>query len=370
MEVLTMNIPKMSLSNVPKASTTSTNSMTTTTLDRILYTCNRCLTKHPFEDLDFDLMQCKNCNQKQKQYTCHYCREEFQSETKTTNPICPRCTKNVARFGNPRSCENCNIVAAFTGNKCQRCFNYHQTYGEPGICTSCKLRAAFSSDKALSKDKLFCFHCRMARKRSKLQAKSESSKRRTSSLLGLTSSSLSKRDSSSLKSVRRLSNSNDSSSSRLDYVKGFTISNGTFLPAPQSPSKTHQTNTVVSSDSNLFVKPNEKLLKVKKKHSSLRQSDSSSNDGSEMVALIEKLREKVSQAERTLFSRNQELHSKEMIIKDLETSINKERTDYHNKIIEFQKQHNDEILEYQNKIIQLTKQEEELKNVLKKQDKE
>lgn len=87
-----------------------------------------------------------------------------------------------------------------------------------------------------------------------------------------------------------------------------------------------------------------------------------------MVALIEKLREKVSQAERTLFSRNQELHSKEMIIKDLETSINKERTDYHNKIIEFQKQH-DEIPEYQYKIIQLTKQEEELKNVLKKQDK-
>ena len=38
-----------------------------------------------------------------------------------------------AEVSQPTTCEYCNIIAAFIGNKCQRCTNSEKKYGPPQV---------------------------------------------------------------------------------------------------------------------------------------------------------------------------------------------------------------------------------------------
>ncbi|CAL4066446.1 unnamed protein product, partial [Meganyctiphanes norvegica] len=99
---------------------------------------------------------------------CTYCRCEFQQENKKSN-ICPRCNNNKTKYGNPRACEYCNIIAAFIGSKCQKCANSIKKYGPPIRCSQCKLKCAFNRP-GTDKSRVLCLMCMMSRKRSKDKA--------------------------------------------------------------------------------------------------------------------------------------------------------------------------------------------------------
>lgn len=92
----------------------------------------------------------------------------------------------------PTTCEYCNIIAAFIGNKCQRCTNSEKKYGPPQVsvlshlsllpadrllqdCEMCKQRCAFDrKDPESSKKldgKLLCWLCTISMKRALAKAK-------------------------------------------------------------------------------------------------------------------------------------------------------------------------------------------------------
>jgi RecJ-like exonuclease len=97
------------------------------------YACTRCNERFKFEDLSGPQMMCKNCRGSVRTVKCTYCRTEFQEEGKQLQTICKKCEHNVKQFGKPSSCEYCNIIAAFIGNKCQRCTNSEKKYGPPMV---------------------------------------------------------------------------------------------------------------------------------------------------------------------------------------------------------------------------------------------
>lgn len=153
---------------------------------------------------------------------CTYCRTEFQSESKSNSvTICKKCESNVKTYGKvicnfsnlskanfhsfpfinhsmatnqPKSCEYCNIIAAFIGNKCQRCSNSEKKYGPPQDCEMCKQRCAFDrrdseSRKKLFDGKLLCWLCTISAKRALTKAKQSDTSLRHTSITSLKPSS-------------------------------------------------------------------------------------------------------------------------------------------------------------------------------------
>ncbi|CAL4068781.1 unnamed protein product [Meganyctiphanes norvegica] len=96
---------------------------------------------------------------------CKVCRCDFPPDV-IKNKACPRCSKNLAKYGNPRACEHCNVVAAFIGLKCQKCSNSIKKYGSPIRCCKCKLKCAFNRP-GHDKQRALCLMCMFARQRAK-----------------------------------------------------------------------------------------------------------------------------------------------------------------------------------------------------------
>jgi len=140
-----------------------------------LFACSRCYSRHPFEDLSAGQQLCKECRGSFPVVKCTYCRTEFQQNSKSsTSSICRKCETNVKQFGKPQTCEFCNIIAAFIGQKCQRCTNSEHKYGAPVTCEQCKQKCAFDrkdEDKKVD-GKLLCWLCTLSYKRALAKTKS------------------------------------------------------------------------------------------------------------------------------------------------------------------------------------------------------
>jgi len=48
----------------------------------------------------------------------------------------------------PSKCTYCKLPSAFIGSKCQRCSSSQKKYGNPVSCQNCDLKAAFDHSKA------------------------------------------------------------------------------------------------------------------------------------------------------------------------------------------------------------------------------
>ncbi|XP_022651941.1 protein FAM76A-like [Varroa jacobsoni] len=146
-----------------------------------LFACSKCNSRHPFEELSQGQQLCKTC--RQANVKCTYCRADFQPEGKGS--ICAKCENNVRQFGKPRSCDYCNLVAAFIGSKCQRCTNSEKKYGAPVQCEQCKQKSAFDrkdSETQKREGKMLCWLCTVSLKRTLAKARiSDSGRMRASS---------------------------------------------------------------------------------------------------------------------------------------------------------------------------------------------
>ncbi|XP_006811499.1 protein FAM76B-like [Saccoglossus kowalevskii] len=141
-----------------------------------LFACTKCNSRHPFEELSQGQQLCKECRGAYPVVKCTYCRAEFQQENKSsTNSICKKCSEFVKKYGTPKSCEYCNIIAAFIGNKCQRCTNSEKKYGPPLTCEQCKQGCAFdrTEDRKKVNGKLLCWLCTLSYKRVLQKAKKQ-----------------------------------------------------------------------------------------------------------------------------------------------------------------------------------------------------
>ncbi|XP_046585523.1 protein FAM76B-like [Haliotis rubra] len=140
-----------------------------------LFSCTKCHSRHPFEELSQGEQLCKDCRNNYPIVKCTYCRAEFQQVNKgSTHSICKKCAYNVKVYGKPTACEYCSVIAAFIGNKCQRCTNSEKKWGPPSTCEQCKQKCAFdrNDDSRRKVDgKLLCWLCTLAYKRVLAKAK-------------------------------------------------------------------------------------------------------------------------------------------------------------------------------------------------------
>lgn len=143
-----------------------------------LFACTKCNSRHPFEDLSQGHQLCKECKGSFQVVKCNYCRSEFQQENSVTSKsssICKKCEHLQEQHGKPKACAYCNIIAAFIGTRCQRCTNSEKKYGPPMSCEHCRQKCAFDRTDPESKkkvgDKLLCWLCTMAYKRTLAKAR-------------------------------------------------------------------------------------------------------------------------------------------------------------------------------------------------------
>ncbi|XP_050390819.1 protein FAM76B [Patella vulgata] len=131
-----------------------------------LFSCTKCHTRHPFEDLSRGEQLCKECRNKFPVVKCTYCRAEFQQDSRGTSSICKKCAENVRNYGKPTACEYCSILAAFIGGRCQRCANSERKWGMPKTCEQCKQKCAFNrGDQKKDDGKILCWLCTLAYRR-------------------------------------------------------------------------------------------------------------------------------------------------------------------------------------------------------------
>ena len=192
----------------------------------LLYSCGRCHTKMPNDDLQLigSQMICSTCSSGdagvnndsrnssttttttttttipnsgsttvnnddsngsfEQKIKCLYCRNEFRHNVKLFGYTvsCTACTSNLRALGKPNACEYCKISAAWAGTKCQRCCNFERLFGPPVKCTACQMRSAFDESTPIELQRgsdyeerrqrlqLMCWLCQESYKKSMAKA--------------------------------------------------------------------------------------------------------------------------------------------------------------------------------------------------------
>ncbi|XP_065176380.1 protein FAM76B-like [Sycon ciliatum] len=142
-------------------------------MSKAVYACLKCRKQvKSFEELSSSQQLCKPCRSKYPVLTCKFCRSDFHYMEKSPigdkDPVCNKCTEYLQRFGKPRVCGYCNLLAAFKGDLCHRCQASQKKYGDPISCQQCQVKCAFPKSRESRQkvgDQVLCFVCTVAYKK-------------------------------------------------------------------------------------------------------------------------------------------------------------------------------------------------------------
>ena len=337
-----------------------------------LAACAKCNNRHPHEELSQSHQLCKSCRGSHHMVKCNYCRTEYHQESSSNvngrhnNPICSKCLSLEAQHGKPGPCAYCNIIAAFIGTRCQRCTNSEKKYGSPLACEHCKQKCAFDREDPESKkkvdNKLLCWLCTMAYKRTLAKARQKEAAKMMASSGQHRSSTADNRASSS---GRHHSNHHQNSMAR------HQSSSGPNETSQRSMANNHRHSSHQHVGSN---RQHDSLSSVSfKKQRTENASNgiqssmpaiSSISDGrfiepsvpNDMTAVVAQLKEQVSLLNKRVQMKEKELLSKDQQIAELRATITREQRETREKVSTIQKQHSERMSELQDKIIAMQKQ--------------
>ena len=344
-----------------------------------LSACTKCNNRYPSDELSQGQQICKGCRGSLQSTKCNYCRTEFHQETvpltngnnssnnRHQNSICNKCQLLEGQHGKPGPCAYCNIIAAFIGTKCQRCTNSEKKYGPPLACDHCKQKCAFDREKPESKkkvdNKLLCWLCTMAYKRTLARAKQkEASKSATHS------------DHRSSERHRTSSSSNHhhrSSSHRHTSSDGVhnNNTNGSLDSSYQRSSHNHnhrhtsnnsrqrESSSSTNKKQRLDPSSNNMQPSSAQAHSSLSDNRFAELTGSgDMTSVITQLKDQVASLTKRIQVKDRELLSKDQQIAELRATITREQREAREKLNTIQKQHAERMSELQAKVIAMQKQ--------------
>lgn len=310
-----------------------------------LFACTRCNSRHPFEELSSGQQLCRDCRGAFSMVKCTYCRTEFQQESKLSlNTICKKCEQNVKQFGKPSSCEYCNLIAAFIGNKCQRCTNSEKKYGTPLTCDQCKQRCAFDRKDPESRKKvdgkLLCWLCTLSYKRALAKAKqNDTSIRHTSIIMH--------------KSSRSASGSRQKSDRSLHHHS----SNSHNLNS-SSTNNQSQLNSNGNNSAQIAKKPRLELTKSNGNLPSATKPDASLLDpsNSEHVIVVTQLKDQINTLQKQVKNKESELLDRDKKIADLKAQLSREDRVWREKFNNQNKSHQEKLTQFQQKLVDLQRQ--------------
>ncbi|ESO92255.1 hypothetical protein LOTGIDRAFT_217061 [Lottia gigantea] len=305
-----------------------------------LFSCTKCHTRHPFDELSRGEQLCKDCRSKFPVVKCTYCREEFQQNRywyisiesfiscfyRGTSSICKKCAENVRNYGKPTACEYCSILAAFIGGRCQRCANSERKWGPPKTCEQCKQKCAFDrGDQKKDDGKLLCWLCTLAYRR--VVAKTRKQRDDTRKSLGTSHSKKSSSKSSSVGSRDSRESLSEKAANLLEKTKEKPNKSKNRSIVDEESPQSKKPRIEKNSSNGVVATP-----KITTNSSFTDTSKLDSGVSSDHVIVITQLRDQIENLKRQLQTKDLLLKEKDKKISELKVSEYELEKDLRNKL--------------------------------------